>query len=681
LSYFVSPMVVGGALWRWRHELFERYVVVLLIVYYFGLVASFLLPTAPPWLASDSGQLPYVEKVGDWVYGAINLEPQARAAVRMNPVAAMPSLHMAITMVVALALARFKTTWAIVGASYAFLMAFALVYLGEHYVVDEVIGVILGASVWATVFGRRPRWSSPLTANVSARSVTARLQPSAKTTRIAIRLVALLALAALPVLLAVPFLDESVVRDEGVYATVANGLLHGQLPYRDLFDHKPPVIYLWYAASFQLFGQAIEPVRILGALHLSAATICLFLIGRTLLSPRCGWCTAGAFAASTGLSLLEPNLNIEPFVSAYTSAALFAFVCGVRFGAMRWYVAAGALSGLAIVTKQVAVLNFAALFVALVLMNRNAPPGLAHWRPAAAMAAAAGAVGLLIVVPFIWAGAFADFWYANVTYNQLYAGSLSWGERFILVRQGTVGFAMMALPLLLLVAAGVWRLARVRSNAAVVLLPWLVGSLLGVYAPGRLSLHYFIVLLPACALLAGYALAEWDRIFVTRLARHAGALLLTGAVVLAIAVQLPAYRSGNRAERNSASNASLHAERGESAEEAGEYLKLHSPEDARVFNFGRATGIYFYAHRTPASRMIYDRPFWLDPKTLSSTLSDLRSNPPLYIADTMTSAVGSNPQGADESARRTPEMIALLDELYVLETTIDTVLIYRLRGE
>jgi hypothetical protein len=154
LSYFFSPLIVGCALWRWRHESFERYVVVLLAVYYAGLVVSFLLPTAPPWLASNSGDLPKVDKVGDWVYGTINLEGRAREAVRMNPVAAMPSLHMAITTVVFLALARFGTWGSVVGASYWLLMAFALVYLGEHYVVDEVVGVILGAGVWGLVF----RW-------------------------------------------------------------------------------------------------------------------------------------------------------------------------------------------------------------------------------------------------------------------------------------------------------------------------------------------------------------------------------------------------------------------------------------------------------------------------------------------------------------------------------------------
>jgi len=55
---------------------------------------------------------------------------------------------------------------------------------------------------------------------------------------------ALLGVLVLPFLLAAPFLNEPFEKDEGTYATVARGLLDGQLPYRDLFDHKPPLVYV-----------------------------------------------------------------------------------------------------------------------------------------------------------------------------------------------------------------------------------------------------------------------------------------------------------------------------------------------------------------------------------------------------------------------------------------------------
>ena len=57
-----------------------------------------------------------------------------------NPVAAMPSLHQAITFTLFL-FARHHSRWlAVVTLLYSLAMAFALVYTGEHYVIDAIVG-------------------------------------------------------------------------------------------------------------------------------------------------------------------------------------------------------------------------------------------------------------------------------------------------------------------------------------------------------------------------------------------------------------------------------------------------------------------------------------------------------------------------------------------------------------
>ena len=65
-------------------------------------------------------------------------------------------------------------------------------------------------------------------------------------------------------------------------------MLHGYLPYRDIFDHKPPLIYVWYAASFLLFGQNIVAPRILAALTWSATTFLVYVQGKLLLPAASG---------------------------------------------------------------------------------------------------------------------------------------------------------------------------------------------------------------------------------------------------------------------------------------------------------------------------------------------------------------------------------------------------------
>jgi membrane-associated phospholipid phosphatase len=60
-----------------------------------------------------------------------------------NPVASVPSIHMALTFLVLLAVRDIapRLTWPLVGYNLA--MAFSLVYLGEHYVFDLLVGVLV----------------------------------------------------------------------------------------------------------------------------------------------------------------------------------------------------------------------------------------------------------------------------------------------------------------------------------------------------------------------------------------------------------------------------------------------------------------------------------------------------------------------------------------------------------
>jgi membrane-associated phospholipid phosphatase len=59
----------------------------------------------------------------------------------------MPSLHFATSVMAALLLAEVGPVAGALGAVYAATLGFALVYLGEHYLVDLVAGAALTAAV------------------------------------------------------------------------------------------------------------------------------------------------------------------------------------------------------------------------------------------------------------------------------------------------------------------------------------------------------------------------------------------------------------------------------------------------------------------------------------------------------------------------------------------------------
>jgi membrane-associated phospholipid phosphatase len=150
-SYYVAPHLVALVLWRRNLAAFRRYGAAVLLTVYVGLVVSFVLPTAPPWLADRYTDAPVVHRVSADVlnWNAESVGPGSVTA-GTNPFAAMPSLHFALTALIVFALWHrpFLRRLALL---YAAAMAFALAYGGEHYVVDELAGAATAALAWLVV--------------------------------------------------------------------------------------------------------------------------------------------------------------------------------------------------------------------------------------------------------------------------------------------------------------------------------------------------------------------------------------------------------------------------------------------------------------------------------------------------------------------------------------------------
>jgi hypothetical protein len=88
---------------------------------------------------------------------------------------------------------------------------------------------------------------------------------------------ALLALAVLFVVVrALPILSFPMGCDHGTYLTIGQGLLKGKQLYRDLWDNKPPGIFVVYAGIAKLFGRATWSVPVIDILLLLVISYFLF---------------------------------------------------------------------------------------------------------------------------------------------------------------------------------------------------------------------------------------------------------------------------------------------------------------------------------------------------------------------------------------------------------------------
>ena len=100
MTHFVVPFVIAGVLWKFAHDRFRRYAVLLLGLTFAALATYVLYPAVPPWLASQTGSSATHRQDHrrgvDTSSGSSNGSTVFSATGHFaDPVAAMPSLHAA----------------------------------------------------------------------------------------------------------------------------------------------------------------------------------------------------------------------------------------------------------------------------------------------------------------------------------------------------------------------------------------------------------------------------------------------------------------------------------------------------------------------------------------------------------------------------------------------------------
>jgi hypothetical protein len=157
ISHFIAPLVLAGILWAVFHGRgFTDLFFGILIVTVLGEITFLLLPTAPPWMAGDLGLLPPVHHIirdGLPHLGFTELAAHKDEPGTYNLVAAVPSLHAAWPMLGLLVIRTYRLPrwlFALQALQLAGVL-FAIVYTGEHYVVDALAGIAYAIVSWRIV--------------------------------------------------------------------------------------------------------------------------------------------------------------------------------------------------------------------------------------------------------------------------------------------------------------------------------------------------------------------------------------------------------------------------------------------------------------------------------------------------------------------------------------------------
>jgi hypothetical protein len=430
-------------------------------------------------------------------------------------------------------------------------------------------------------------------------------------------------------------------RDEGEYAYAGQLMLQGIPPYQLAYNMKFPGTYAAYAAIMALFGETPAGIHF-GVLCLTTLTaLMLFWLGKQILDWTAGMVAATSYAVMAASPAMLGLAGHATHFAAFFATAGLCLMWKTRQN-VRWLTvfAAGFLFGLAILMKQHAALIglwATVAFVADRLCQTQSSMVKRLW-PVAILGAG-------LVLPFglccltLWhTGVFGKFWFWTMEYARQYesvvpiaqAPRLFWGR--ICRLAGTDPF------LWLIAATGlalVWFDDRLR-HTRLWLLGFILAAALTVFPGFYFRKHYFLLTLPAAALLAGCAVsgARWlwsQRIKNSRLgdwpvwcyALMAATTIMAKSDIWFVKTPVQIARTMYGADPLPES------------EIIARYIHDNSGPDARVAVLGSEPEIYFLARRHSATGYIYtyglmeEQPFARQMQ--DEMIREIATNPPEFI--------------------------------------------------
>jgi 4-amino-4-deoxy-L-arabinose transferase-like glycosyltransferase len=341
------------------------------------------------------------------------------------------------------------------------------------------------------------------------------------------------------------FGNPAIQVDEQFYLLVGDRLLHGALPYVDIWDRKPIGLFLLYAGTRLLGGDGIVQYQLVATLFAGATAWLVVQLARTIASP---WAARIAGAASLVFTIVfdgaggQAPVFYNPLVAGAALIVLRALA--LPPGEDRGFVARGAaamaLTGIALQIKYTAL--FEGVTMGLVLLWAARRRGIEARLPGVA----ALWIGIALLPTLVAFAAYAASGHGAAFF---YANFVSIGDRpgTAALQLGKRVAAVAALGLPLIVAAGVG--LRVRQHgteakqARLFLLLWLIGATIGFFAIGSLFKHDVLPLVTPLAVLAAPAfdVGRRDR------AWRAGAVLAIGLVLaVGMSIQRGRARGGDQ---------------------------------------------------------------------------------------------------------------------------------------
>jgi hypothetical protein len=326
--------------------------------------------------------------------------------------------------------------------------------------------------------------------------------------------------------LRIPSLAQPIGPDQGIMAVIGEGILNGELPYRDFFEMASPAIFFTYALMLKMFGSNMAAIPITDMLVSMLTAFIVYVVARSVWDKKTGYAGALLFAFfSSGIRFgMHANGDIafgtfwyiaqrETFMLPLTAASFYFLLNSENEGMSLWRVfLSGFLAGLAFVYKFPAMLFFLCNMIYLngtFFLKRDRMP--LRRLAVANIVIICGFVFSLIpfIVFFSMNGAVNDM--VNIIFKYVYSvyGQLKHNDLW-LVKTGLTHTIFLGMENFILwiffMTSSLYIIANERNEKSLLMVLWGLVSVMYVIIHKEFFGYHYLVILPPFSLLAGYGL-------------------------------------------------------------------------------------------------------------------------------------------------------------------------------
>ncbi len=393
--------------------------------------------------------------------------------------------------------------------------------------------------------------------------------------------------------------------DEGIYQTIGLALNNGRNLYTQIWDNKPPLLYLLYS----ILGSDQFLIRLVSLFFGLFSVIVFLFVAKRLFSEKVNsqkavFVSTSVFAFLFSIPLLEGNIaNAENFMLLPILLASVFILSHSDKKPKNLYIA-GLLISIAFLFKVVAIFDFATFIVfVFFLQYTNRAISISN-----IIKTAKEVIPLIIVfiIPiilvasyFVIQGSFLDFYQGTFTQMVSY---VAYGNTFLFPQ----GFLVIKLLLLSLFLFFLFTKRASIPKSSLFILIWLAFSLFNSFFAERPYTHYLLVLLPSFSLLLGQIIATQKQSF-----QKAGICLF---IVLTIIIvnnfnlylkTYPYYKnfiSFLTHQKNVYSYYAFFDSKTPQDYEIAAFLKMHLKESDNIYIWGNNAQVYKMVNKLPPGR-------------------------------------------------------------------------------